>query len=250
MSEMNINNPNTQVSDPQYEEKKRWTEIRERVFEGLVTQHLVSLYEENMADLDFSEEEIASFKRKMSTLSSKDVLSFLSLPHELRKRSLNQMKSHLISGKQTIEGWVDSVIQMSQKYGFTVGYHLSQSDILPKRLPGGEERWEIDGRELDDRDDMQMAYYSLDYANMFRKKRGDYLYLVRAETNPETTSHKMDLNNHWGRANVLSVIDKINMLDLEKRVTEIYEQQQSKDKKTASQESVITQEANETDDPA
>jgi hypothetical protein len=73
-----------------------------------------------------------------------------------------------------------------------------------------------------------MAYYSLDHRNLFQKKHGDHVYLVRAQTKGNY-AHKQDQNNHWGRAPTLSIIDHVNKKYVEARAEESLEEPKKTD---------------------
>ncbi|MEN9852701.1 MAG: hypothetical protein RI996_644 [Candidatus Parcubacteria bacterium] len=106
---------------------------------------------------------------------------------------------------------VDSVVEINKRNGFTLGFHMSKFDIKPEH-----KGWVIAGYELDDRDNLPMAYYSLDYTNAFRKRDPNFIYVVRADTKSDT--HKKDLTNNWGRASSLSIIAKLDVADIDKEV--------------------------------
>ncbi len=117
--------------------------------------------------------------------------------------------------RTSVANAVRDICQKNKKYGFTVGYHLSDHHI-PKANNGA---WDIKGNEFDDRDNRWMAYYSEDYLNRYKKKSGKYLYVVRAEISPDS-SHKRDLSNKWGRASLLSIIDECDMREIEQGINE------------------------------
>ncbi len=65
-----------------------------------------------------------------------------------------------------------------------------------------------------------MAYYSLDYKNLYRKKRGSHLYIVRAETG-SATDHKRDTSNNWGRTSTLSIIAEFPIAEIDEEVGKV-----------------------------
>ena len=55
------------------------------------------------------------------------------------------------------------------------------------------------------------------YKNLFRKNRGDFLYIIRAEAG-KNSSHKKDNSNNWGRANALSIVSAVNLGEIYQKV--------------------------------
>lgn len=195
---------------------------REQLFRAIVTEKLLRDIEDSLRDHDFSDAEIDAFERNLRVLPPERILGILAVPYELRDTLFSRARERIDAGKETIESWARWLDATAQERGFTIGYHISKAQIPPRhdeRHPD-RETWTIRGNELDDRDDMKMAYYSLDYENLFRKNRGTFLYLVRAETG-EGTAHKRDLKNNWGRANMLSVIAEFNLPEVEERIDDL-----------------------------
>ena len=191
---------------------------REHIFRSIITQKLLSEIEDGLVDSDFSDEEIDRFEKYLRTLPEERVLGVLAIPYELKNNIFDNARSAEITPEALVRQLDDS----AQKYGFTVGYHISRSrlPIMHDQKNPDQESWNITGNELDDRDDMKMAYYSLDYENLFRKNRGTFLYLVRAELGHET-AHKRDLKNNWGRAPQLSVIAEFSIIEIEEKLREL-----------------------------
>ena len=191
---------------------------REHIFRSIMTQKLLSEVEDALADNDFSDEEIDRFEMRLRALPEERVLGALAIPHELKNDTFGNARKAGI----TPEVLVRQMDGNAQKYGFTVGYHISRSRLPITHDPENprQELWNITGNELDDRDNRKMAYYSLDYKNLFRKNRGTFLYLVRAELGPET-AHKRDLKNNWGRAPRLSIIAEFSVMEIEEKLREL-----------------------------
>jgi hypothetical protein len=112
---------------------------------------------------------------------------------------------------------VKAILESQVRFGATLGYHVSDKSVEPSGVD-----WVIQGTELDDRDDMKMAYYSLDYENFYRKKPASQLYFVRAETG-ERSSHRRDQNGKWGRATQLAIVDQISLREVDGEVSELLE---------------------------
>ncbi|MFY9462959.1 MAG: hypothetical protein WAP52_02105 [Candidatus Sungiibacteriota bacterium] len=191
---------------------------REHIFRSIITQKLLSEIEDALGDNDFSDEEIDRFETYLRTLPEERVLGVLAVPYELK----NSVFGNARKAETTPEALVRQLDESAQKYGFTVGYHISRArlPIMHDQKNPDQETWNIIGNELDDRDDMNMAYYSLDYENLFRKNRGTFLYLVRAELGSQT-AHKRDLKNNWGRAPQLSIIAEFNIIEIEEKLREL-----------------------------
>ena len=199
---------------------------RETLFAQCVTERILSDVESSMLDADFTESDIVAFKESLYQFSEDQIKQILSVPWELRERRFAAFKK---VGKDPSQIAQD-LLEDAEKNGFTIGYHLSSHEIDPISGRNASEEWCIDESELDDRDDRMMAYYSLDYENLFRKKSGKYLYIVRAHTGKET-SHKQDGNNHWGRASKLSIVSKLDIADIDDDVERRFTQDQSQKKK-------------------
>lgn len=191
---------------------------REQIFQSIVTQKLLGEVEDALADNDFSDDEINRFEKQLRSLPEDRILGVLAIPYELKNTLFGNAKKD----NTAPEAFVKQLDESAQKYGFTVGYHISRSRLPMTHDPKNPARevWNITGNELDDRDDMKMAYYSLDYENLFRKNRGTFLYLVRAELGPQT-AHKRDLKNNWGRAPQLSIIAEFDLVDVEENLREL-----------------------------
>ncbi len=79
----------------------------------------------------------------------------------------------------------------------------------------------VNGYEFDDRDERPMAYYSLDYGNIYKPERKNILYVIRAQIG-EGTDHKKDISNNWGRASTLPIIHKLDIQVVNEKVDEKY----------------------------
>lgn len=193
------------------------TEIRESVFSLIIDNHLVEVFLNDLYDVEYirSEEEESLFLSGMMQLNREQQLMAMSLPYEIRKRRLIAF----FRAKVGLRDLAKRLYEEAQASGFIVGYHVSKYEIKPDNT--GE--WVINGSELDDRDDKPMAYYSLDYTNIYKKTRGNYIYLVRGQIGEDST-HKRDTSNNWGRASVLSVISRMeNLSNIQAKVDKVIE---------------------------
>lgn len=218
-------------------EKQSELDSKGAIFTSIVLNQLIENIEEVMELSDYSEEQISSFKERLNNLSDEEVKGVIAIPKELQERTFADFKKRLDKGELTLGSVVEDLSARAKEMGYTLGYHLSNRDILPEKVvyAPGEFAWAVNPSELDDRDDMQMAYYSLNYKNLFRKHSGGYLYVVRAETG-ESTPHKRDQSNNWGRAQKLSIVEKFNMSDLDKQIDTVYSKIHNQEKTSASQE--------------
>ena len=199
---------------------------REHIFRSVVTQKLLDEVTDALANNDFSDDEITRFEKQLRTLPEDRVLGVLATPYELKDTVFGNAKKEGVMPEMLVK----QLDHSAQTYGFTVGYHISRSRLPITHDPENPARevWNIAGNELDDRDDRKMAYYSLDYKNLFRKNRGTFLYLVRAELGP-ATAYKRDLKNNWGRAPQLSVIAEFNLVDVEENLRELLQKSEKEE---------------------
>ena len=189
---------------------------KEAIFNVLVINEIISAFSEDLDEAGFETEQISEVEKEIESCSEEDVKSVLSLPRELRLRNFPLYLKDIVSGKKTIHEIVLELTSIARRNHYTVGYHASNNNIFPI---GND--WQISGKELDDRDDMSMAYYSLDYKNIFRTNRFKWLYIVRAQTGEDST-HKKDTSNNWGRAPSLPIVSQINLNNIEEQVESIY----------------------------
>ena len=212
-------------------EKQAELDVKEAIFTSIVLNELIENIQEAMDSSDYSEEEIGLFKESLNSLSSEDIKGIIAIPMELRERVFNNFRAKLDAGGFTPEMMVQNLHARAKEMGYTLGYHLSNKDIVPEKISRvpNEVTWSVNPSELDDRDDMQMAYYSLDYKNLFRKRSGRYLYVIRAEIG-EGTPHKRDQSNNWGRAQKLSIVEKFDMSDLDKEIDTVYKETHNQEK--------------------
>jgi hypothetical protein len=114
---------------------------------------------------------------------------------------------------------IQDLLSKSEKYNYTLGYHLSPREIKPD----AQGNWVIKGTEKDHRhEDIPMAYYSLDYRNRYREKPSKFLYIVRAEQ-VEGSGHYQDNNGLWGHAPSLAIVDVIDLPSIEKEMDTLME---------------------------
>jgi hypothetical protein len=192
-------------------EKKVHEQLRDRIFDQLVAGKVLDTFSEELEEADFSEETMAEIGRTFAGLSESEKRAVLAIPAQLRPPLFARYGKEIAEGRQTGSGMIRDILEKAEKYGFTLGFHLSPADIRPDK----DGSWMIRGTEKDHRNnDMAMAYYSTDYSHRYLKKPSRYLYVIRAETG-EQTSHHQDNDGTWGHASTLSIVDAIDMHALE-----------------------------------
>ena len=184
-------------------------EYFEKMFEINIMNYLLEEFEEALYEIGFEDAEVESIRKNLQVLhSAEEIKGALAIPEENRIQYLSRIKEQTKSPDE----FVDALVATAKKYGFTIGYHVSATEI-----PGTT----IIGRESGHRDDdLGRAYYSTDYKNLFLKKRGNFLYVVRAETGPGS-AHRQDNDNSWGRASALAIVGR---LDLKKMLDSVNKQ--------------------------
>lgn len=188
---------------------------REKVFQHIIMDRLLDTYETDLEDADLTSEEIDRFVGTIEQFSNEAIMAVLSLPKELRPKLFSTYRKKIDEDEVSPEEIAASLRDLCVSFGFTLGYHVSMKDIPQQE----NKAWAIQPTELDDRDDMKMAYYSLDFDNIYRKKPARYLYFVRAEIG-EHSAHKRDQNNNWGRAPYLSIVEKEDLREVDTLVEE------------------------------
>ncbi len=202
--------------DETTEKEKKVTLEKEFLFNEFIAGELNNAFQNGLEDADISDEHIEQINTELKKYSLREIKAMLAIPFELREQSLRKIKMELQQGK-TAHEIVANLDRIAKKYHFSVGYHISKQKISGST---------IRATELDDRDDRMMAYYSLDYKNLFRKKRGAYLYIVRISEH-EDSGHKKDNSNNWGRAPSLPIILELNMPAIDSAITEKLQKKKS-----------------------
>jgi hypothetical protein len=182
---------------------KNEREIKERIFLTVIFDELLDAFEDDLYNAGAEEEDVTYFRQKVSSRSQEEILGILSLPKDIRVTLFAKAFKENDSGNKAVDQILSVALTGYRDFGFTLGYHVSQKDIEP-----GRDGWMIHGTEFDDRDEMKMAYYSVDYNHFYRKKPGKWIYFVRAEMGNKT-AHKLDNDNRWSRAPLLSIVDRV-----------------------------------------
>jgi hypothetical protein len=202
------------------QEKQRSKEL---IFQTLILDQIIGAFEHDLEDMDFDMELIREFEEEIEKLDEDKIKGVLATPKELRLKNFPIYLKKIEEGTTNPQQVVKEITNIAQKNGYTLGYHVTNNKILPS--PNNE--WNIIGTEIDDRDDRAMAYYSLTYADIYRTDRRKFLYVIRANTGPNT-EHKTDTSNNWGRASTLPIVHEINLLEIDEQVEYIYSQREVK----------------------
>lgn len=193
-------------------------QMKEQLFLAVIFDKLIDSFEDDLYDAGADEADVVYFRNKVSNKDQEEILGILSLPKDIRGNLFSKAFKESSAGNKAIDSILATAMDGHKKYGFTLGYHVSDKEIVPTK-----EGWNIHAFEFDDRDEMKMAYYSLDYENFYRKKPAKYIYFVRAETG-ENSSHRKDTSDRWSRASQLSVVDKVSLSEVDSLVGELYKQ--------------------------
>jgi hypothetical protein len=211
----NINKPSVTTKKPESSDQEQDIK-REYYFRALIQARLVESLCESLDDAGFEPEDIEAFTNALGKLSTEDADAVLAIPYEVRERIFTVYEKKLRAGELSIAEVVSDLLAKNKAAGVTLGYHLSRAKIPKQQTPAGT-HWTIKGTELDDRDNMPMAYYSEDYVHRYQTKGGRFLYVVRSEQGDNST-HKRDLANRWSRARALSIIDEYDMAEIEDEI--------------------------------
>jgi hypothetical protein len=227
--------PSSQKGNVSTEKTPDFLKIKERIFHDIIANRMVDTYEQEMESTGYTSEEISTFREKLISLSLEDSEAVYAFPWELKQRALPAFLKKIREGKETIESMTEKIISASHAKHRKIAFHASNENIQPREeTVNGKisESWVIYGKENDHRDnDLPMAYYSFDYTNLYRSKNPKYIYAVSIQEDP-SAGHRKDGNNEWGRAPSLSVIDKLDLAQIELDVTE-RAMQEVKEKTTA-----------------
>lgn len=199
-------------------------QTREEIFRDYINAGIYEDFFEALEDAEFDDEQLDEFQAALKDLDKDELAGVFSLPYELRGMRLARVKADIEAGKVTPREAIRQLADSAAEHGFTIGYHVSPNQISKVR-ENGKQHWGVRGYEMDDRDNRPMAYYALDYENIYRKRPGTkYLYTIRAQTGPNS-DHKVDTSNNWGRATGLSIIKEFDLKELEEDVQRDYERQ-------------------------
>lgn len=200
--------------------------VYEQIFTAKVNEKILVEFENDLSDYedDFGIDDNA-FENELGKYSDDQQKSILSYPRAVRKKVIHRaLQNATTDGVTSVERFVAALLRDAEAHHWTQGYHVS-----PREIPSDV----VMGYDMDDRDGIPMAYYSLDYKNLFRKNRGKFLYVVRAELDPNGT-HKRDNTNNWGRASSLSIIEQLSLEEIDRMVEDMYAARERQKQQTSS----------------
>lgn len=189
---------------------------REIFFDQIIIDGILESFVETMDDLGFNQDIIDDFKKSIEKMEPGVSLKILSIPREILSKRLASYLNKINSGEMKCQDLVKELLESAEKNGFTIGFHTSSKNIVPK-ITGGNTEWDIVGTDIDDRDDVSRAYYSLDYKNLYLKKNPKFIYAVRVKVGHDP-GYKIDESNAWGRASRLSIIAKFDLPDIDEGI--------------------------------
>lgn len=203
------------------------SKMKEDCFHMIVAEKMVDTYENEMKNFGFSQKQISEFRNEILLLTPVNEDLLYAFPWELKQRALPSFLKKINEGNETIKSMIEKIITASKSGHRKIAFHASNENITPKETRGlgqAVKEWAVKGTENDHRDnDLPMAYYSFDYANLYRQKNPKYIYAVSIQED-EKSGHRKDGNNQWGRAPSLSVIEKFDLKDIETQALALYEQ--------------------------
>jgi len=179
--------------------RKSREKLEDFLFDQYMKQHLIDGFFEDLDE--FVEEKDADvMKKALSKYNDAEILSTISLPHQLRKRNFEAFEEAIYTEGQDPEKVMNNFVNRAKVHKFGVGYHTSAADIRPNSETG---EWIIKGTENDHRDnDLSKAYYSSKFKHLYKAKDAGFIYAVR--TSPEDKT-----DGNWSRAGTLSVIMRV-----------------------------------------
>lgn len=212
-------NPLELLQQPPINQTFERDRTHEQVFTALINERLIEEFEEDLYEVTKDGDQVANILDTINAFNADEQKMILSVPQAIRKlRFAALLKKATPHGIFDANVFVKNLFDHAQEKGYTIGYHTSPNKIIPEGS-----NWDVNPTGLDDRDNRPMAYYSLDYKNLFRKARGNHIYVVRAEVGTDST-HKKDNSNNWGRANKLSIITSLSLREIDEKVAKISEE--------------------------
>lgn len=187
---------NTTISSSEIERDR----VREDAFRLIILNELSANFTENLADAEFTDDQIREIGDEIATLSFENATKVYCVPYETAARKFHLLHDKVQKGDIEPKDIPGLLIEEAERYGFGIGYHNSPTEIKPDR----ENRWFIKPTESDHRDnDLARAYFATTFKTLYRKGTPKHMYIVR--TLAETT--KTDGN--WSRSNGMSVITSV-----------------------------------------
>lgn len=205
--------------------------LKEMLFHEIISAKIVDTYEKEIEKNGLTDIHKDELREKIINMTPADREAFYAFPWELKQRALPVFASKILKGEETIDSFVDKIVEVSKKQHRKLGFHASSESIFPKEEKSGAEKalsWNIYGKEKDHRDDdLPMAYYSFDYNNLYRIKRPNFIYIVSIQEG-EKYGHRKDGKDEWGRAPSLSIIDKVDLRETDETIDQFIKEETKK----------------------
>ena len=135
--------------------KEQFEALKDRLFDEYMKQQLIEDFFGELEDYVGPEATDEMRAVLAECENDEDIYAALSIPHELREKKFRDFELALETGHSTPAELMQSLVLLSKKYGFGIGYHTSPYDIKPDESG----RWDVKATEQDHRDnDMPMAY--------------------------------------------------------------------------------------------
>lgn len=209
------------TGDAPKEKTESAKEMKNYAFRAIILNRLLRDAENDMRSAGMTEEQVGEVENFLGGMGMEAGEAFLSVPAEIREKRYADIVKNIEMGSD-MEKELAKLMEETMGKKISLGYHITDADI-PKSGPANNWNWSINGYEYDHRDNLSMAYYSLDHDNLFYKRKGKYVYVVRADLGKDT-SHRLDENNRWGRAPRLSIIDRFDIAEIDGEVDEAMEE--------------------------
>lgn len=203
------------VVSPEIERVQK-EQIREVFFQQLVARKILERFGDELSEAGMTESQIQEAEQAFSDLSESDKRATLAIPASLQRPLFEKYVSRIEKGEITPTEMVHELRDKHVAAKFTIGYHLTSADIRPTK-----DDWVVIGKEIDHRhDDKPMAYYSLDYAHRYLKKPSPFLYVIKVDQSSDSGHYPDNNQKEWGHASRLAIIEKVDMLEVEKELDE------------------------------
>lgn len=200
-------------------EKPLSIEEKSELFLKIILEKVFSTVNKDLLNSGFNQEDVDYLINKLDTeYSSREAQRFLALPYSARKFAYKKFASEMIKKddrgerNKVIDKMLDYYINNNLLKNTYFAFHNTNSDIH-KVIEGPQKReeWYVKGDEKDHRNsDLPMAYYSMNFKDLFFRGPMKYLYLVRANLDKDYK----DNDGSWGRAYSLPIIDRFDLQEI------------------------------------
>ena len=174
-------------------------QVREEAFRSIILNELTENFEDNLANADFTDDEIREIESEIASLSFEDASRVFSVPHDVAERKFKILRQKVDAG-MPLGDIPKLLLDEAERYGFGIGYHNSPIEIKPDR----NGQWFIKPTERDHRDgDISKAYFATTYKTLYRKGGPKNMYIVR------TIADNTKTDGNWSRSSGMSIITTV-----------------------------------------